>query len=69
MSPDLRHGLERAGARPSAAGLLCWPPVPLDRVLKRGIIFIPMLALAQIAALGSFSPNLLGLGGDSFVVQ
>ncbi len=53
-----------------AAGLLVLAThVPLGiEVLKRGIIFID-LAIAQIAALGVITANLLGWEGDSLAVQ
>lgn len=70
MSPDLT-AVDWSVLGPAfAAGLLVLAThVPLGiEVLKRGIIFID-LAIAQIAALGVISANLLGWEGDSLVVQ
>lgn len=70
MTPDLT-AVDWSVLGPAfAAGLLVLAThVPLGiEVLRRGIIFID-LAIAQIAALGVISANLLGWEGDSLVVQ
>jgi zinc/manganese transport system permease protein len=70
MSPDFT-AIDWSVLGPAfAAGLLVLAThVPLGiEVLRRGIIFID-LAIAQIAALGVISANLLGWEGDSLAVQ
>jgi len=70
MNPDFTAIDWSVLAPAFAAGLLVLAThVPLGiEVLRRGIIFID-LAIAQIAALGVISANLLGWEGDSLAVQ